>query len=101
MPKALRVLLIVLAPFFWFALLCSLSIRMLAWRVDNEPGAAAVPELHAAFWIFLLTGLAGTAAVHFFLIKYRAGRIWLVWIVNGGATLLYLPFFLLTLLLMA
>jgi len=100
MAKPLRIILTILAPLFWFTLLCSLSIRMMAWRVDNEPGADRIPELHTAFWIAFLAGFLGTGLIHFLLIRYRAPRIWLIWVVNGGATLLYIPFFLLTLLLM-
>jgi hypothetical protein len=97
--KLINAFLIIVSSFSWFTLLCSLSIKMMALRVSLEPGAQPIPELHTAALTAFLLGLGGTLLVH--LIYYlKKTRIRSLWIGNLVATILYVPVFLFTLLLM-
>ena len=99
MPIIKRIALLTLSAISWFTLLCSLSFSMFAWRVDNEPGAESIPELHYMAAATFLTGFLLTVLVHY-IVARQDGKFTSVWWANLVATIFYLPLFLLTLLMM-
>lgn len=72
------------------------------WRTVNEPGIAAskyaglLTAHYLTFWI----GLAATIIIHFIIIRSESSKIVIAWIANAAATALYVPLFLITLLMM-
>ncbi len=99
MQILINAFIIVISSCSWFTLLCSLSIKMMAMRASLEPGAQPIPELHTAALAAFLLGFGGTLLMH--LIYYlKKTRIRSLWIGNLVATILYIPVFLFTLLLM-
>jgi hypothetical protein len=99
MGKLLKAVLLIIASLAWLTLLCSLSLKMFAWRVDLEPGATKIPELHYASIAAFLIGSVLTVLVHFIFAR-KGEKYSAIWWANLVATILYLPAFLLTLLLM-
>ena len=65
----------------WGALLLSVAVYLLFWRVDNEPGAREIPAL---LWVAIsFCSLGGLAFLggHIYLIKEKA---WLVLFIAWG-----------------
>jgi len=56
----------------WGSILFSLAVYLLFWRVDNEPGAKAVPGLLWAAITFCSLGGLAFLGGHFYLIKQKA-----------------------------
>jgi hypothetical protein len=91
--------LLTLSSLSWFTLLVSLSFTMFAWRVDNEPGATSIPQLHYLAAATFLAGFLLTVLVHY-IVARRKEKFSSIWWANLVATILYMPIFFLTLLMM-
>jgi hypothetical protein len=100
MPNFFKIILYIVSPFFWFSLLLSLSLTMFYWRVANEPGAKDTPELTTAAILCFFIGLVGTVVLNYLFMKKNRNGLTYLWIANAIATLIYIPVFLLTLLMM-
>jgi len=99
MSKIKKIALLTLSALSWFILLGSLSFSMFAWRVDNEPGATSIPQLHYLAAGTFFTGFLLTVIVHYIFAR-RNEKFSSIWWANLVATVLYLPLFMLTLLMM-
>ncbi len=101
MKKSL-LMLIIFSPVSWFSFLISITLRMLHWRVVNEPGIADSKYIglliahYFTFWI----GLVLTLVIHILILKIESKKIFIAWVANAAATALYIPIFLITLLMM-
>jgi hypothetical protein len=73
---------------------------MFHWRVANEPGAVDVPALKTISLVCFTIGFFGTTFINYTFIKYHSKGLSRLWLVNAIATAFYVPFFLLTLLMM-
>ncbi|MBI9097694.1 MAG: hypothetical protein JEY91_04415 [Spirochaetaceae bacterium] len=95
--------LIILSPLFWFSLLSSISLRMLYWRTVNEPGinTSKYGGLLIGHYLTFSIGIIATVIIHFLIIRFEPKKILYAWIGNIVATILYVPLFLITLLMMA
>lgn len=96
------VALLILSPFAWFSILISISLRMMHWRSVNEPGvpdsryAGLLTAHYLAFWI----GLALTVLIQVFVRRWESDKLIISWIANVAATVVYIPLFFITLLMM-
>lgn len=98
--KGVTVVLLALAFLFFLAFWGSVSAGILHWRVSREPGVLAGTELLVWHRILLVLGGAGTVGIQGALAWRRNLKDqFLSWALCGAATVLYIPFFLLTLLL--
>ncbi|MBN1298553.1 MAG: hypothetical protein JW997_02585 [Actinobacteria bacterium] len=100
MSRKLLIMLSILSALCWFLLLFSLSLFMFYWRIVNEPGAGSAVKILIAACLLIASGFAGTVAVNAIFIKFKEKRAWIAWAANLGATVIYLPAFVLTLLMM-
>lgn len=63
----------------WLLLLAAVPAYAFFWRVDNEPGAAKIPELLWAAICFLTSGGFTFLAANFYLIAKRSKAILIAW----------------------
>ncbi len=93
-------LLLVCSGIFTFLLLLSLSVALLQWRIENEPGAEPVQFLPAIQKVLLFVGLAGLLAVNAAMMHSGSGSIRLQLIPPLTSLVLYIPVFAFTLVLL-
>ncbi len=62
----------------WGAMLASIALYMLFWRVDNEPGAKAIPSLLWAAVSFCSLGGLAFVGSHIYLIIEKAWLLVLI-----------------------
>jgi hypothetical protein len=100
MDNKRKLALTMLSPVFWFTMLLSLSLYMAHWRMVNEPGIGSADGLKDAYRICFFFGALGTASIQATFIQHKEEGIKKVWLANIAATMVYVPIFLLTLLMM-
>ncbi len=83
-----------------FLLCLSLSAGLLHWRVENEPGATSSPGLLTAHFVLLAVGLAGLGGSSIPLFRNRDRPLRGMLSAAAVALLVYLPLFLLTLMML-
>lgn len=102
MRKRLLITLVILSPIFWFAMHLAFSLFLFYWRITLEPGAMVdTKKLLLSHPILFLLGSAGTITINVLFIAYKEKRAWIAWVVNIIASILYVPFLILTILMMA
>jgi len=72
-------LMVVFVVLGWLLILAAIPSYAFFWRVDNEPGAAKIPELLWATFCFLSTGGLLFLAANIYLISQRSKAIFIAW----------------------
>jgi hypothetical protein len=102
MRKRLLIILVILSPIFWFAMHLSFSLFLFYWRIILEPGAIVDTKgLLLSHPLLFLFGLAGTITINVLFLTHKEKRAWMAWVANSIASILYIPFLILTVLMMA